>query len=138
MKRIYLEFEGKQYDIGTKVFMHSIWYGDHEAVFERGADDLLTFLPLTDQYGKRNPYSTSTESFSPDTVKIIKILEPVPAGTVYVDTRQHPMDWEIENAWIWYIIIMAGGAFFYDRWLIWIGATVYFILWKNGFLGGNK
>lgn len=136
MKRIYLEFEGQQYDVGTKVLMHSIWYGDHEAVFERGVEGILTFMPLTDQYGKRSPYSTSTESFTPERVKIIKIIDPVPAGTVYVNARQRPMDWEIENAWIWYIIIMVGGVFFYDRWTIWICATLYFVLWKNGFFRG--
>ena len=29
---------------------------------------------------------------------------------------------------LWYIIIMVLGIFFYDRWLIWIGATIIFVV----------
>lgn len=65
---------------------------------------------------------------------VAEILEP--AGCTEIPDakrrRRCPMKWQIENAWIWYIIVMFCGAFFYDRWKIWIFATVYFILWANG------
>ena len=42
---------------------------------------------------------------------------------------------------LWYIIIMVVGVIFYDRWLIWIGATIVFIATTpeaKQFLKGGK
>lgn len=45
------------------------------------------------------------------------------------------------NKLLWYIIIMVVGVIFYDRWLIWIGATIIFIVTTpevKQFLKGGK
>ncbi len=45
------------------------------------------------------------------------------------------------NKLLWYIIIMVVGVIFYDRWLIWIGATIVFITTTpevKQFLKGGK
>jgi hypothetical protein len=42
---------------------------------------------------------------------------------------------------LWYIIIMIVGVIFYDRWLIWIGATIVFVTTTpevKQFLKGGK
>ena len=72
----------------------------------------------------------------------MKIVDPVcpkiEAQSKSINKRECPPKWDVEIGWIWYIVIMVVGAIFKDRWLIWIGATAYFFLWKSGFLNGGK
>lgn len=39
----------------------------------------------------------------------------------------HPNTMENSTATIFYIIIMVVGAIFYDRWLIWVAATIIYL-----------
>ena len=65
-----------------------------------------------------------------------------PVGT-YADkhgmqNKDGPPSWEVEIAWIWYIVIMAVSTIFRERILIWVFVTVAFLLWKNGLFNGGK
>ena len=134
MKASYLEFHGKCYVVGTRMLVNPGVGNIGEAIFNGYKDGRYEFIDCA------NGRVFHTGLYPP--AKILDIIEPVEVeyvASIYHKSKRHqPMDWEIDNAWIWYIIIMIGGTFFYDRLLIWIFATIYFILWKNGFLGGNK
>ena len=59
-------------------------------------------------------------------------------GGIGLPEREKPPSWDIEVGWIWYIVIMAVGLIFKDRWLIWGFTSAVFFLWKYGFLNGGK
>lgn len=132
MRRDYFEFEGKYYGVGTKVLLHVRFRYPKpcEVVFIGYEDGVYRFM-------QPNGIMIFVQLTPPS-----KIVEIIDAVEVQIDNGVHefkskrscPMKWQIENAWIWYIIVMFCGAFCTDRWLIWIFATIYFILWANGIL----
>ena len=129
MNHKYLYFKGKYYDVGTKVLIKTQWSGIQEATFVGWGTWPFRGEKVSDSY-----YSWETEKY------IVKIIEPVEVvlQPTNANDRKRPPSWEIENGWIWYILIMLVGSIFNARWLIWIVATIYFFSWKNGFLNGGK
>ena len=124
----YLEYKGKKYDVGTKVKVNTSWYGEQIMVVQFGG---VTGLELYN-HNLSIPIRVGMASV------IIEIVEPVEVQMPlnYSSGRTPPVVTDV--GWVWYIVIMFGGLFFDDRWMIWIFATVYFILWINGFLNGGK
>ena len=128
----YLKYKGVYYDIGTKVKIKVKVWGDIKEA---------TFVGWYPQEGFRGEGVWGFYYSSDADKDIVEIVEPVyPKDVVWVkdDDRELPSYGAIDLGWAWYIIIMIGGLFFYDRWLIWIGATAVFFLWKKGFLNGGK
>lgn len=124
----YLMHNGKKYDVGTKVKIKTHWYGEQVMTLRLGG---VTGLELYN-HNLSIPIRTCTANL------IIEIVEPVEVQMPlnYSSGRTPPVVTDV--GWVWYIIIMFGGLFFNDRCMIWIFATVYFVLWKNGFLNGGK
>lgn len=125
----YFEYKGVKYGVGTTAKLKTLWGGVYETIFIGG---------------KRQFYSPcSSNSIFPKEDYIIEIVKPVyyeEAKTTSQpkDNRVRPFKGDVQIGWIWYIIIMVVGSIFNDRLLIWIGATAYFFLWKNGYLNGDK
>lgn len=127
----YLKYKGIYYDIGTKVKVKT----------RQGTIKEATFVGWSPQSGFVGE-GVWGQYYSCDVDRVVvEIIEPIyPKDVVYVkdDDRELPPYEAIDLGWAWYIIIMIGGVFFHDRWLIWIGATAVFFLWKKGFLSGGK
>ena len=122
-------YNGKEYDVGTKVRIKTVYYGEQIMTLERSSVNGLQFIGI-------NNYSIPVRLGVSDLV--IEIVEPVEVIKQPSNNRNYPSDGDIDIGWIWYIIIMAIGTIFNDRILIWGFATAVFFLWKNGFFGGKK
>lgn len=126
----YLKYKGVYYDVGTKVKVKTKFSGIKEATFVGWSQRGFAGDGVWENY-----YYFNADK------DVVEIIEPVyPKDVVWVkdDDRELPSYRAIDFGWVIYIVVMIGGIFFYDRWLIWIGATLLFFLWKNGFLGGKK
>ena len=152
MSETVLLFQGKYYDVGTKVkFIRKYqWNSVTEGTIIWIEPNSITIKTYND---------INYNIFVSDVDKMIKeIIEPIyytgsvqppiqpsASGTDVLykgvganKNRNYPSEGDGEVGWIWYIIIMLVGAIFKDRWIIWVVATFYFFSWKNGFLGGKK
>lgn len=127
----YLKYKGVYYDIGTKVKVKT----------PQGAIKKATFVGWHPQVGFQGDGVYGFYRSCNADKDVVEIIEPIyPKDVVYVkdNDRELPSYGAIDLGWAWYIIIMIGGVFFHDRWLIWIGATAVFFLWRKGFLNGGK
>lgn len=152
MSETVLLFQGKYYDVGTKVkFIRKYqWNSVTEGTIIWIEPNSITIKTYND---------INYNIFVSDVDRMIKeIIEPIyytgsvqppiqpsASGTDVLykgveanKNRNYPSEGDVEVGWIWYIIIMLVGAIFKDRWIIWVVATFYFFSWKNGFLGGKK
>ena len=152
MSETVLLFQGKYYDVGTKVkFIRKYqWNSVTEGIIIWIEPNSITIKTYND---------INYNIFVSDVDRMIKeIIEPIyytgsvqppiqpsASGTDVLykgveanKNRNYPSEGDVEVGWIWYIIIMLVGAIFKDRWIIWVVATFYFFSWKNGFLGGKK
>ena len=73
----------------------------------------------------------------------LEIIKPVyPPQEAVVKTpvggREKPPSWDVEVAWIWYIVIMAVTVIFKDRIGLWILESIVFFGWKEGIFKGGK
>jgi hypothetical protein len=77
----------------------------------------------------------------------LEVIEPIKpnlqlttstGGNGGVPNRDKPPSWDVEVAWIWYIVIMFILTFFQARWLGWIATTIIFFGWKNGHFNNKK
>lgn len=139
LARIYMKYQGKYYDKGTKVKIK----GPKGPV-------VATFVGWKDKDGRWCFKADSGKSYDLyDTYDLTavnkfieEIVEPVYPNiqpvTVQTDNRDKPPSWDVEVMWIWYIAIMFILTFFQARWIGWIAATAIFFGWKNGFLNNKK
>lgn len=129
----FLRFEGKCYDIGTRLKFRYI--SEHNGIIEKFINNTMYIR------GENGILYDFCMIFTDFKYIIIEIIEPVyyiPKEDTTSDNRTRPAPWDVEIGWIWYIIIMVVGTIFNDRLLIWIVATAIFFLWKSGRLGGQK
>ena len=136
----FIRFQGMCYDVGTRLkFRTRVWgllsSEPYTGTIEK-FDKTTCFIRGDDG----NLYTISTMRQSPtcDNEYIVQIITSV----YYVlkaskPTRRCPSSWNVEAGWIWYIIIMAVGTIFKARLILWIFATAFFFLWKNGLMS-NK
>lgn len=138
LARKYMKYNGKYYDKGTVVKIKGP-YGPTIATFNgwrfdnRGcfvskngdSSDLYEFY----NYSAANKY-------------ILEIIDPVcptmQQEIVPKENRNKPPEWDVEIAWIWYVVIMVVATIFKARLFIWALTTVIFFAWKNGFTNGGK
>lgn len=138
LARKYMKYNGKYYDKGTVVKIKGP-YGPTIATFNGWRfDNRGCFLPksgsVLDLYEFYN-YSAANEY-------ILEIIEPVyptiqPTNKPQ-ENRNKPPEWDVEVAWIWYIVIMVVATIFKARLFIWMFVTVIFFAWKNGFFSSKK
>lgn len=139
----YMKFKGEYYDVGTIARIKGP-YGPVLARFcgwqygDRGCFKLVD----DKAYGLYNTYNRS--GVMDYCLEIIVPVKPdlqqaeTSSGNGGLPEREKPPSWDIEVAWIWYIVIMAVAVIFKDRLLIWAFASAVFFLWKKGFLNGGK
>lgn len=136
LAREYLKYHNAYYDIGTKVKLRTP-SGVKDAIFTGWRRDGKSFktIEYVNLWDTKYTYSQANNF-------IVDIIEPVYPNlkktSEPANQRECPPSWDVEIGWIWYIIIMVVGSIFRDRWMLWIFATAYFFLWKNGLFGGNK
>lgn len=140
LARKYMKFKGEYYDVGTIAKIKGP-YGPRLARFvgwrygDRGCFELLddASFGLYDTYNCAGvmdycleivvPVKPSFETTEPSTY----------SGGFGLPSRNKPPSWDVEVAWIWYIVIMFILLFFKARWLGWIATTLIFFGWKSGF-----
>lgn len=125
---LYLEYNGKKYDVGTKVKVNTYRYGEQIMTVRIGG---VTGLELHN-HNLSMPIRTGMANV------ISEIVEPIEVQTVSSKPSNGPSPGATDIGCIWYIIIMLGGAIFNDRWLIWIFATIIFVLWSKGIFNKRK
>lgn len=133
----FVRYKGQRYDVGTKlkfVIGTGIFQTIHEGTIE-WIDHYSVYIRLVDGRGWELSKLFGLENTIVEIVKPVYYIEPpkkpVKGGPL-------PSEDAIFVGWAWYIIIMAVGLIFNDRWLIWFWATLIFFNWKNGFFNGGK
>lgn len=136
--RRFVEYQGKHYDVGTRLKFKASAYGYYQGIKEGIIEEFINttvYVKATD--GETYQYSTIIQSL---TENIVEIVHPV----YYVEKelqgsgRRCPPDWQVEMGVTWYIIIMVVCALFKERLLAWFFVTGYFVLWLNGFMNGGE
>jgi hypothetical protein len=148
LTRKYMKYKGEYYDVGTickikgrdgkpKLVKFKGWhFNDDRSNFEL-IDKNDGSYTLYDNYNRLGVNEYCLEIVMPVYPPKLEKIE-TSGGKVGLPDRDKPPSWDIEVAWIWYIVVMVVAIIFKDRWLIWGFATAIFFLWKNGFLGGKK
>jgi hypothetical protein len=138
LARVYMKYQGQYYDKGTKVKIKGPrgpvtatfvgWKYQGRGCFKA---DSGKYFDLYDTYD-----FTAANKF------IEEIIEPVYPNiqpvTIQTNNREKPPSWDVEVAWIWYIVIMFILTFFQARLLGWIATTIIFFGWKNGHFNNKK
>ena len=119
-------YQGKHYDVGTKVKIKTVYYGEQIMTLTRSSVSGLQFVG-------NNNYTIPLRLGVSDL--IVEIVEPVEIVVAPSNNRNYPSEGDVFIGWIWYIIIMAVGTLFNARIVVWIFATAVFFAWKNGFMG---
>lgn len=129
----YLKYKNEYYDIGTKLKIKTD-YGIKEATF-LGWDHDDSFKI---EGGRGSSFTKYTPPCANNFIaEIINPIYPNLSETINRDVKiKLPELWEIETKLIWYIIIMVGGVIFEERLILWIVATLVFLI--NVFGGFNK
>lgn len=139
----YMKFKGEYYDVGTIAKIKGR-YGPVIARFcgwkygDRGCFELIDgkAFGLYDTYNRAGVMDYCLEIVVPVKPNLQKKEEP--SGGFGLPERDKPPSWDVEVAWIWYIVIMAVATIFKDRLMIWAFVSAVFFLWKNGFLNNKK
>lgn len=134
----YMKFKGEYYDVGTIAKIKGR-YGPVLARFcgwkygDRGCFELVDkkAYGLYDTYNYAGVMDYCLEVIEP--IKPNLQLTTSTGGNGGVPNREKPPSWEVEVAWIWYIVIMFILMFFKARLLGWVATTLIFFGWKNGF-----
>lgn len=127
----FFRYKGLCYDVGTKVKVKTIFGVEEGVVTEINLNSIiikgdLLFEKILIWYIEN---------------RIVEIVEPVyykgeiEQYTNGKNNMNYPSEDSIFIGWILYILIMVVGTIFNERLMIWIFATAYFFLWKNGFMG---
>ena len=134
----FLRYKGQLYDVGTKIRFRTglaEWHREQEGV-------IVAFFTNTFLVKCSDGHTEELSHFKPLERMIIEIVEPVYYTGPVPQSHNHSINPPEYNdlfvGTVWYIVIMAVGLFFNDRWLIWIFASIYFFLWQAGIIGGNK
>ena len=139
----YMKFKGEYYDVGTIARIK----GRHGPVLvkfvgwrygDRGCFEPIdnTVFELYDTYNRAGVMDYCLEIVVP--VKPNSQQTAPPINNDGIPGREKPPSWDVEIAWIWYIVIMAVAVIFKGRWIIWIFVSAVFFLWKNGFFNNKK
>lgn len=136
----FLRYKGLCYDVGTKLRfyarIHQINIGVKEGVIEKFINGTV-YIKTDDGF----TYSYSTVPCHSIFDYIIEIIKPIyyeeEPKQLSKNNKNYPSEDSVFIGWIWYIIIMVVGTVFNERLLVWVFATAFFFLWKNGLMS-NK
>ena len=127
MEQEYFYHNGKEYGVGTEFWFTGLCYirgqtvflKDEKCIFQCISPGGTAGMAVFDVNGKQAMCSWNTFRKS-------ICLEYERATT---ETQEELyLSKESFSKLLWYIIIMLVGVIFYDRWLIWIGATIVFVV----------
>ena len=128
---------GKQYGAGTEVLFTGLCYIKGQTVFLKNEKCIFKGIAQ----GSMVVFNVNEEEAWCDMLKFEKSIR-LDDGRDITETQE---ELYLSNKsfykLLWYIIIMIVGVLFYDRWLIWIGATIVFIVTTpevKQFLKGGK
>ena len=128
----YLYYNGKYYDVGTKVLCKT----EYDLVRE----GIITGTHNWISINFKGVYQTFDKRYIDK--YIVEIIDPVEVypteRVVITNNRVCPIGDDEFYGTIWYIFIMIVGTIFQARVGIWLFATIVFLLWKNGYLNGGK
>ena len=135
----FIRYKGKCYGVGTRLKFylndrkHCEWETPHTGKI---VDFVGNWVLIKGDDGRIYDFCTTRNLINFDKL-IVEIIEPVyyteqTVQQVY-NNRIPPPTWDVEIGWVWYVLIMVVGAIFKDKISIWVFATAYFFLWKNGF-----
>lgn len=131
-----MEYKGVCYDVGTRVKMTPRMMSDKYVGTVTSCDGGSVVIVFDEGFsnvvGKLSIHKHNIEIIQPIYYK------PSIDKASSKSQRDRPPDWDVEVAWIWYIVLMVVLTLFKARILGWIGTTAIFFLWKNGFLNGGK
>ena len=137
MNRDCMEYKGKCYGVGTRLRIRPRGL----SVFRVGTIIACNGGSIVVKFD--DGFSESIGKLYIQRCDDIEIITPVYCEDTNINapTKSNnncPPSWEVEVAWIWYIVIMLVLVIFKARWIGWIATTAIFFLWKNGFFNGGK
>ena len=126
MKQEYFYHNGQKYGVGTEFWFtgmcrmkgENVFLKDEKCVFECISLGGTTGIAVFDVNGEKAHCGWNTFR------KSICLWN---EREIYEVPEEFYLSKESFSKLLWYIIIMVVGVIFYDRWLIWIGATIVFI-----------
>ena len=149
----YFVYKGVAYGVGTKILLSDLANPDIHTIPRRKTSKEVKGMPYTFTGGSTNGvfnfswYEDGYEQYYSQhycygratlrniDMEILKIVDPVYVELVpwqknaldnMFSGNMHP---DIFGGVLTYIIVMIGGAIFFDRLLIWVFATVVFVIW---------
>ena len=136
----YMKYNGTYYDVGTickikgrngpKLVRFMGWHFNNNRLnFE---------LVDKNDYGLYDSYDRA--GVMAYCLEIVKPVYPnlTPVASAKTENPNKPPSWDVEVAWIWYIVIMAATIIFKDRIGLWILESIVFFGWKEGIFKGGK
>lgn len=134
MKRDYFEYNGERYNSGDTFYIN--WYTTYSSNPNIIKAKFLYYDTETKRYHFKPEYysetSRPTELFFTLFRSKIYMTEQNKQNESYKATFKDELSIDgLLIAWVWYIFIMAVGIIFYDRWLIWIFASLIFFVYRN-------
>ena len=123
MKQEYFHYNGKQYGVGTEFWFTGLCYLRGNTVFLKDEKCVFKYI---------RPGSTAVFNVNGEEAWCsVRVFE----NSISIGDKKEIAEPQEElylskesfSKLLWYIIIMVVGVIFYDRWLIWIGATIVFV-----------
>lgn len=140
LARKYMKYKGEYYDVGTVAKIKGCygpvlvrfmgWKHGGRGCFKAINDNQS--YHLYDTYNFSGVMAYCLEIVNPVRVKLQSVT------TVQTDDGDKPPSWDVEVAWIWYIVIMLVTVIFKERIGLWILESVVFFGWKEGIFKGGK
>jgi hypothetical protein len=124
MKQEYFYHNGQKYGVGTEFWFTGICRLNGENVFLKDERCVFKYICMITGYVVFDVKGEETWCGSRTFEKSICLAH---ERTVTELQEELYLSKESFSKLLWYIIIMVVGVIFYDRWLIWIGATIVFV-----------
>ena len=137
MKVEYFYHNGKQYGVGTEFLFTGLCYLRGNTVFLNGEKCVFKYV----RPGSTAVFNVNGEEAWCSTRVFENSISIGDKKEIAESQEELYLSDKSFYKLLWYIIIMVVAVIFYDRWLIWIGATIIFIVTTpevKQFLKGGK
>jgi hypothetical protein len=123
MNQEHFYHNGQKYGVGTEFWFTGMCYVMGNPVFLKDTKCIFRYISP----GSSAVFSVNGEEGWCSTLKFDKSICLWDERPIIEIQEELYLSKESFSKLLWYIIIMIVGVIFYDRWLIWIGATIVFI-----------
>ena len=124
MKQEYFYHNGQKYGVGTEIWFTGMCYVMGKPVFLKDEKCIFKYISLITGHAVFDVNEEEAWCVVREFNEHICLWDERP---IFEIQKELYLSEESLNKLLWYIIIMIVGVIFYDRWLIWIGATIIFI-----------